>query len=101
MADPIKLVPSPKADINEGCINILREALQRAKNGEVHGVAICLAVVDPGTPSGQGTIHLTTYDAKFRASLFCGVGAMDFSMKAEMHTGVLPVDRLKEDDLDE
>ena len=95
----LKFVDPSKPDINEGCVNTLREALQRAKNGEVHGVAICLAVVDPDSPSGRGSIHLTTWSAKFKDTLYTGVGAMLFSMQAEMHCGVEKVERMNEEDI--
>jgi hypothetical protein len=97
----LNLVPPSDTAINEGCVNILREALKRAKNGEVQGVAICLAVKDPDSYSGRGSIHMTTWAAAYKDTLYTGVGAMDFSMKQDMHNGVIPNDRIPLADGDE
>ena len=93
--DPSK--PTP----NEGVVRILRDALARAKNGEVRGVAITLAVIDSESPSGRGSIHLMTYEANYKDTLYTGVGAMEFSMKLDMHKGVVDVDKLELKDHDE
>ena len=90
----LNLVPPTDMVVNEGCVNILREALKRAKNGEVHGVAICLAVKDPDSYSGRGSIHMTTWAAMYKDTLYTGVGAMDFSMKSDMNNGIIPNERL-------
>jgi hypothetical protein len=96
----VNLVPDKK-EINEGCVNILREALKRAKGGEVHGVAICLAVKDRDSYSGRGSIHLTTWDAAYKDTLYTAVGALDFSMKHDMHETMILKDRIEIKDDDE
>ena len=95
----INLVPITN-EINEGCINVLREALQRAKNGEVHGCAITLAVKDVDSASGRGSIHMTTWAAEYKDTLHAGVTAMQFSMQHELWRNMVPVDRdeIKPDD---
>jgi hypothetical protein len=101
---PLKVLDPSKPTPNEGVVRILRDALARAKTGEVRGVAITLAVIDPSSQSGRGSIHLMTYEANYKDTLFMGVGAMEFSMKADTHKGVVDVDRLEvkdhEDDID-
>jgi|SRR5580658_2352617 hypothetical protein len=96
----VKFVDPSKPDVNEGCVEILREALKRAKDGEVQGVAIALAVYDPESDSGRGTIHFVRYSAAFKDTLYNGVGAMQFSMRHDMFEHMLTVDPLKltEDD---
>jgi hypothetical protein len=92
---PLKVLNPAKPTPNEGVVRILRDALARAKTGEVRGVAITLAVIDSNSQSGRGSIHLLTYEANYKDTLFMGVGAMEFSMKADTHKGIVDVDRLE------
>ncbi len=92
---------TPEMEINAHCITLLREALKRAKAGEVQGLAICLAVKDPESLSGRGSIHMTTWAAPYKDCLYTGVGAMEFSMKHQMFEGVIPNDRIPLVDGDE
>ena len=97
----LKVLDPSKPTPNEGVVRILRDALARAKNGEVRGVAITLAVIDSESPSGRGSIHLMTYEANYKDTLYTGVGAMEFSMKLDMHKGVVDVDKLELKDHDD
>ena len=97
----LKVLDPSKPTPNEGVVRILRDALARAKSGEVRGVAITLAVIDAESPSGRGSIHLMTYEANYKDTLYTGVGAMEFSMKLDMHKGVVDVDKLELKDHDE
>jgi hypothetical protein len=83
----------PAKEINQGCVNILREALARAKAGEVYGCAICLAIKDPDSDSGRGSIHLSTWDAAYKDTLYTGVGAMEFGMKHSMWDSAQTVEK--------
>ena len=97
----LKVLDPSKPTPNEAVVRILRDALARARTGEVRGVAITLAVIDPQSQSGRGSIHLTTYEANYKDTLYMGVGAMEYSMKADTHKGVVDVDRLELKDHDE
>ena len=97
----LKLLDPSKPTPNEAVVRILRDALARARTGEVRGVAITLAVIDPQSQSGRGSIHLTTYEANYKDTLYMGVGAMEYSMKADTHKGVVDVDRLELKDHDD
>lgn len=97
----LKVLDPSKPTPNEAVVRILRDALARARTGEVRGVAITLAVIDPQSQSGRGSIHLTTYEANYKDTLYMGVGAMEYSMKADTHKGVVDVDRLELKDHDD
>jgi hypothetical protein len=96
----VELVPPLKQN-NDDCVNILREALKRAKRGDVHGVAVCLAMFDPTSESQHGSMHMVRYAAAYKEALYMGVGAMEFGMKHDMWDQSMSIDKEPLTDSDE
>ena len=98
---PLKPVDQKNPEPNEHCIHMLREALKRAKTGEVQGVALTLAVVDHDSMTMDGSIHMVSYAARYKNALFMGVEVLRFSMMHEVWDGVKTTGRTELEDGDE
>ena len=92
--------PTPRSEVNERIVNVLRECLRDAKAGKIQGIGIALAVIDTDNDDNRANDSIITYTNGWAHSTLASIAGMHHRAFHERYAAGAPMPEpdLKDDD---